>query len=64
MAYKDGGTFTTYCDKPYDKHSYKIVLKNGQSIPVGCYEDAKMHWYQFRTHASHIEVIDAKGTGF
>ena len=42
----------------------KIVMKNGQSVSLESYEDVQVIWYQFSSHASHIEVIDAKGTGF
>lgn len=64
MAYQDGGTFTTYCDKDYDKHHYKIVFKNGKSITYIEYEVMRYHWYQFRKEASHVEVIDKSGKGF
>ena len=58
MAYKEGETFTTYCDKDYDRHTYKVVLNNGKSIVIEDYEVVRSFWYQYRTHASHIEVVD------
>ena len=64
MAYIDGGTFTTYCDKDYDRHTYKIVLNNGKTIAFDDYKTASYHWYQYQSHASHIEVIDSGGQGF
>ena len=66
MAYKDGETFTTYCDKDYDRHTYKIVLNNGKSVAFESYELMRYQWYQWRTNCSHVEVINAKvvGKGF
>ena len=64
MAYKDGETFTTYCDKHYDRHSYKIVMNNGKCIAFDDYRTATYHWYQYKDHASHIEVLDNGGQGF
>ena len=66
MAYKEGETFTTYCDKHYDRHDYKIVLKNGKCISFESYEVMRYHWYQWKSSCSHVEVIDTKlkGEGF
>ena len=57
MAYKDGENFTTYCDKPYNRHSYKMVLKNGKAIHFDDYDALKAHWYHYREHTSHVDVI-------
>ena len=64
MAYKDGETFTTYCDKDYDRHVYKIVLKNGKKIDFDDYSLMRYHWYQWRKNCDHVEVIDVGGKGF
>ena len=65
MAYKDGGVFTTYCDKPYDRHTYKIILKNGKAIHFEDYELMRYQWYQFREHVERVEVLDVtSGKGF
>ena len=58
MAYKDGEVFTTYCDKPYDKHNYKLVLKNGKSIILDDYEQVRAMWYQFRQQLERVDVVD------
>lgn len=60
MAYKDGETFTTYCDKHYDRHDYKIALTNGKSVTFESYDQMKYHWYQWKASCSHVEVIDTK----
>ena len=65
MAYKDGEVFTTYCDKDYERHQYKLVFRNGKSIIYEDFEVMKYYWYQYRGSASHVEVLDKtlkKGT--
>ena len=68
MAYKDGEVFESYCDKPYDRHNYKIILKNGKSIIYEDYEIMRYYWYQYRKDITHVEVLDAPkstaGKGF
>ena len=64
MAYKDGEDFTTYCDKPYDRHRYKLILKNGKSITYDDYEIMRYHWYQYRQSAERVEVVEGGGKGF
>jgi len=56
MAYKDGETFTTYCDKDYDRHTYNLVLKDGRSVIIEDYNLVKYYWYQYRKVMSHVEV--------
>lgn len=65
MAYKDGETFTTYCDKPYDRHTYKLKLKNGKSVVFEDWQVAAYHWYQWRSECVTIEIVDTTtGKGF
>ena len=56
--------FEVYCPKDYDKHDYKMVFKNGQSVTYHDYAVAKHDWYTHRDHADYIEVIDKSGKGF
>ena len=68
MAYKDGEVFESYCDKPYDRQIYKVVLKDGRSVTFDSYDLMRYEWYQNREHLSHVEVLDATkntaGKGF
>ena len=68
MAYKDGEVFESYCDKPYDRQEYKVVLKDGRSVIFDNYELMRYEWYQNRAQLSHVEVLDAPkstaGKGF
>jgi len=40
------------------------VLSNGKAIAFDDYRTATYHWYQYKDHASHIEVADSGGQGF
>ena len=53
--------FRQTSDEPYDKHNYRFVYSNNQSIIVESYEEVRQEW--FNTPAmfkSHIEVLDKK----
>lgn len=50
--------FETYCDKPYDRHHYKIVLTGGQSMVVEDYSQAKAIWHHLEGRGETIEVLD------
>lgn len=58
MAYKDGGVFQTYCDKPYDRHTYKLVLTTGKEVVHEDYDILRSLWFQRSSLCSHIEVVD------
>ncbi len=64
MVYKDGGTFTTYCDKPYDRHTYKLVMKNGDEYIFDDYEVVRAAWWTKPDLVELIEVMEASGQGF
>ena len=50
--------FKQTCDKPYDRHHYKIILTGGQSLIVEDYEQARAIWYQLGGKGKTIEVLD------
>ena len=65
MAYKEGEVFTSYCDKPYDRHTYKLRLKNGKAVVFDDYDLCKSHWYHWRSQCDVIEICDVTaGKGF
>ena len=53
-------TFTTTCPKDYDRHDYKIHLRDGKEFVVEDYEQVKAYWFHpsFTQLISHIEVLD------
>ena len=58
MAYKDGANFTTYCDKPYDRHTYRILVDGGDPVNVDSWDVARAVWFQLSPRCSTIEVVD------
>ena len=63
--------FSQTCDKPYDRHHYRINHSNGESVVVGGYELAKHMWYQLARDGilATIDVVDpivnrGSGKGF
>ena len=58
MKYQDGKNFTTYCDKLYDRHKYKLHLKNGKAIVLEDYDQVRQFWYMYRQQMKTVEVID------
>ena len=51
-------TFTSTCDKDYDRHTYKLVLKNGKALVLQDYEMVRAYWYQYRVQLDSVEVLD------
>tara|TARA_R100000479_G_scaffold126221_1_gene65613 strand:+ start:89 stop:343 length:255 start_codon:yes stop_codon:yes gene_type:complete len=44
----------------YDRHHYRVVSKNGESIVVDDYMMAREIWWNKKMFLSHIEVLDKK----
>ena len=61
-------SFTETCPKSYDRHDYKIVLKNGKAVTFDDYEMMRAHWFQWSQlkTLSHVNVLDKskKSKGF
>tara|TARA_Y100001937_G_scaffold106535_1_gene148242 strand:+ start:407 stop:589 length:183 start_codon:yes stop_codon:yes gene_type:complete len=51
-------TFTSTSPEDYDRHTYKLILKNGKAIVLEDYESARNLWFQFQNQCDHIEVVD------
>ena len=59
MAKRKLKTFTTTCPKDYDRHVYKIVLKDGKEFIVESYDQVRAYWsHQFARQLDHVEVLD------
>ena len=56
----DDQYFEQTCYKDYDRHRYKVVSKNGESVVVGDYMMAQEIWWNKKMFLSHIEVLDVK----
>jgi hypothetical protein len=54
-------TFSQTCDKPYDRHKYKLYLTNGTVEQYEYYDEVQAKWFQTPSQfLSHVEVIDRK----
>ena len=55
---EDPEYFTTYSNKPYDRHQYKIVYKDGRKVVVDDYDQMKAIWFHSRDIVETVEIID------
>lgn len=54
-------TFKQTCDKPYNRHDYKVVYNDGTHQVFDNYEEAQLLWWnRSGNFLSHIEVLDKK----
>jgi hypothetical protein len=54
-------TFTQTCFKPYDKHKYKLFLKNGKVELYEWYDDLLRRWITAsQDELGYVEVVDRK----
>ncbi len=53
--------FTVTSDEPYDRHIYKVIRKDGESVVVNSWDLAREVWWNTPSMAlSHVEVLDKK----
>ena len=53
--------FTVTSDEPYDRHDYKIIRKDGETMVVDSWELTREIWWNTPSFSlSHIEVLDKK----
>lgn len=56
-------TFSQTCDKPYDRHDYRVIFSNGNSVVFDSYEDVQRTWFQTpHQFLGYVEVLDKKKT--
>jgi len=52
-------SFTHTSDKPYNRHRYKVVAKQGKEVVTDSWEKAQEMWWNApKQFLSHIEVLD------
>tara|TARA_B100001057_G_C22740932_1_gene907713 strand:- start:334 stop:549 length:216 start_codon:yes stop_codon:yes gene_type:complete len=53
--------FKVTCDKPYDRHSYRLHLTDGRSVDFDDYEKLHATWFQTANmFLGTVEVLDIK----
>ena len=61
-------TFKQTCDKPYDRHHYKLVFVDGKEVIFDNYEDVQVTWFQragnFLSHVEVLNIPKKKSKGF
>lgn len=56
-------SFRQTSDLPYDRHHYKLIYTNGESVIFKNYEDLHESWWNTPSNfISHIEVLDKNST--
>ena len=53
--------FTETSSDPYDRHHYRVWLRDGSFKDVETYDEAQRVWYSNKTRPTTIEVMQPKG---
>ena len=54
-------TFSRTCQKPYDRHKYKLLYANGKCELYENYDEVIARWMQTPAgYLRHVEVLDRK----
>ena len=48
-------TFTSTSDAPYDRHKYKVLLRDGREVTIEDYEFVRAIWHQY--DCTGVEVL-------
>ena len=52
-------SFTHTSDRPYKRHRYKVVTKEGKQVITDSWEKAQEMWWNTpKQFLSHIEILD------
>jgi hypothetical protein len=55
--------FELSSEESYDRHDYKVVMKDGRTFVTGDWQNAQLIWFQNPSQLiSHIEVLDKPNT--
>jgi hypothetical protein len=53
--------FKQTCDKPYDRHDYKVIFDDGNQVTLDNYQDVQVLWFQRGGNfLTCVEVLDKK----
>lgn len=59
----ESNSFTCTSDLPYDRHTYRLHLKNGKFINFEHYEEVQAYWFthnQIPEYLNVVEVLDKR----
>ena len=53
--------FEQTCEKPYDRHQYRLIYSDNQSKIFDSWEELRNTWWNTPSQfTSHVEVLDRK----
>ena len=52
--------FTETSGELYDRHTYNIISKSGETIKVDNWMEVREIWWNKKQFLSHVEVLDVK----
>ena len=55
--------FTETSSDPYDRHHYRVWLRDGSFKDVESYDEAQRFWYSSKTRPKTIDVLQPKRRG-
>ena len=51
-------TFSQTSYEPYNRHIYKLYLKNGKDLIFDDYEDAQAYWFNYSQVPDYLDLIE------
>ena len=51
-------TFSQTSYEPYDRHIYKLYLRNGKTLTFDDYDDAQAHWFNYSQVPDYLDLIE------
>lgn len=51
-------TFSCTSDAPYDRHKYKIKVKNGKEIICDSYDEVQYVWFSYKDIPDYLDIVE------
>ena len=52
--------FTQTCNKPYDRHTYEILLNSGKKVSFNFWEEVQEFWFLNSQRPDYLNTIIVK----
>jgi len=50
--------FAQTSNEPYDRHNYRLYLKNGNVLNFDNYEEAQSYWFNYSQVPDYLDLIE------
>jgi hypothetical protein len=50
--------FAQTSNEPYDRHNYRLYLKNGNTLNFDNYEEAQAYWFNYSQVPDYLDLIE------